>query len=292
MTGSNRATGFSKIPAFLDAIKFHESIFALPFAYVGMFLAANGLPSVSKFLWITLAMVGARTVGMVANRVIDRHIDKRNPRASSRHIPAGILRATDLIAPAVIAFIIFMFAAYKLNFLSFMLAPLAAGYLIFYPFTKRFTWTANLLLGWALAIAPSAAWIGITGKLSLEPIILSCAVACWAGSFDIIYHCQDVKFQKDQNLHSVAKKFGIARAFWIAKLLDTLAIGFLVIVGALCELNFPYFLSCVLAGCLLIYKYFLVKPDDLSKLGIAFMRINAFVSISILSGSLISLYLV
>ena len=111
MTGSNRATGFSKIPAFLDAIKFHESIFALPFAYVGMFLAANGLPSVSKFLWITLAMVGARTVGMVANRVIDRHIDKRNPRASSRHIPAGILRATDLIAQAVIAFIIFMFAA-------------------------------------------------------------------------------------------------------------------------------------------------------------------------------------
>lgn len=291
MTGSNRATGFSKIPAFLDAIKFNESIFALPFAYVGMLLAANGLPSLSKFIWITTAMVGARTVGMVANRVIDRHIDKTNPRASSRHIPAGILRATDLIAPALIAFLIFIVAAYKLNMLSFMLAPLAAGYLIFYPFTKRFTWAANILLGWALAIAPSAAWIGITGKLSLEPIILSCAVACWAGSFDIIYHCQDVKFQEDQNLHSVAKRFGVSKAFFIAKFLDILAIGFLVIVGILCELNFPYFLSCVVAGGILIYKYSLVKPNDLSKMGMAFMRINAFVSLSILSGSSISLYL-
>ena len=289
--GSTWATGLSKVPAFLDAIKFHESIFALPFAYVGMLLAANGLPTLSKFIWITIAMVGARTVGMVANRVIDRHIDARNPRASSRHIPAGILGSKDLIIPAFISFLIFMFAAYKLNVLSFMLAPLAVGYLIFYPFTKRFTWTATLLLGWALAIAPSAAWSGITGSLCIEPIILSCAVACWAGSFDIIYHCQDVEFQNSQNLHSVAKKFGIANAFYMARILDALAVSFLVAVGALCELSFPYFISCAVAAGLLIYKYFLVKPDDLSKLGMAFMRINAFVSLSILSGSSVSLYL-
>ena len=289
MTGSRRATGFSKIPAFLDAIKFHESIFALPFAYVGMFLAANGLPSVSKFLWITLAMVGARTVGMVANRVIDRHIDKRNPRASSRHIPAGILRATDLIAPAVIAFIIFMFAAYKLNFLSFMLAPLAAGYLIFYPFTKRFTWTAYLLLGWALAIAPSAAWIGMVGKLDWQPVLLSTSVALWAGSFDIIYHSQDVVFQKKENLHSVATRFGIPSAFKIARSMDLMAVICLGILGLWMGLGIFYFCGCGLSAGFLIYKYKLVKPDDLSKMGMSFMRINALGSCSMLLGTIGSL---
>ena len=148
-----------KVPLFLDAIKFHESIFALPFAYMGMVLAARGLPTWHQFIWITVAMVSARTVGMAANRVIDRHIDAKNPRSASRHIPAGLLKVPEVIALTLVALVIFLFAASQLNGLALALAPVAAIYLIVYPYTKRFTWTANLLLGWALAISPTAAWI-------------------------------------------------------------------------------------------------------------------------------------
>ena len=185
----------SKIPNFFDAIKFQESIFALPFAYIGMLLSIQNIPSLEKFIWITLAMVSARTVGMIANRVIDRHIDSKNPRAAQRHLPQGILSVTDLLIPGVLAAIFFIACAYMLNAMAFILAPLALLYLITYPLTKRFTWAANLLLGWALAIAPSAAWIGMVGKLDWQPVLLSTAVALWAGSFDIIYHTQDVVFR-------------------------------------------------------------------------------------------------
>ena len=200
---------WTKIPNFFDAIKFQESIFALPFAYIGMLLAIQDIPSLDKFIWITLAMVSARTVGMIANRIIDRNIDSKNPRAAQRHLPQGILSVADLLIPGILASLIFIACAYMLNTLALILAPLALLYLIAYPLTKRFTWAANLLLGWALAIAPSAAWIGMVGKLDWQPVLLSASVALWAGSFDIIYHSQDVAFQKRENLHSVATRFGI-----------------------------------------------------------------------------------
>tara|TARA_Y100000996_G_C22547571_1_gene652419 strand:+ start:83 stop:964 length:882 start_codon:yes stop_codon:yes gene_type:complete len=276
---------------FFQAIKFQESIFALPFAYMGMFLASDGLPEIRQFLWITIAMVMARTVGMVANRVIDKNIDALNPRTSSRHLPMGILKSYDLLVPGTVALLIFIFASYQLNFLAFILSPVAIGYLIIYPYTKRFTWAANIFLGWALAIAPAAAWIGIRGTLDIEIVLLSGAVAFWAGSFDIIYHCQDIEFQKDKPIHSVAKRFGLTNAFRISKMFDVTALILLIIFGLIINISLPFFVACIVAMGLLIYKYILVKPNDLTKLGMAFMRINSLVSTTMLVGTLLSVFI-
>ena len=277
-----------KASLLLEAITFHESIFALPFAYTGMVLAAEGFPTWHQFAWITVAMFGARTLGMSANRVIDRHIDARNPRSSGRHLPSGRLRVVDMTALAVASLGIFLFAAAQLNTLALVLAPAAAVYLIVYPYAKRFTWTANLLLGWALAISPSAAWIGVKGSLGWQPVLLSLAVALWAGSFDIIYHVQDHKFQIVEGLHSVARRFGPVAAFWWARVLDLLALACLLALGLWMELAWPYYIGWAGAGGLLIYKHRLVSPFDLSRLRVAFSRINPSVSITMFAATFIA----
>lgn len=283
------ASAGRKLALFVDAIKFHESIFALPFAYTGMILAADGLPALDKFVWISVAMVGARTVGMAANRIIDRYIDARNPRNASRHLPTGKLSVRDMTLLTLVALAVFVFAAYMLNPLALALSPVAIAYLIFYPYTKRFTWASNLLLGWALAIAPTAAWVGVTGSLAWQPVLLSLGVALWAGSFDILYHTQDYDFQKREGLHSVATRFGIIGAFRFARIMDGLALIALLALGLWMALTWPYYIGLALAAGFLIYKHRLVSPDDLSKLGMAFFRINAYVSTTMLAATLIAL---
>ena len=287
-----------KTTLFLDAIKFHESIFALPFAYTGMILAvyaeseaARWYPTLHQFIWISVAMVGARTVGMAANRIIDRHIDAQNPRNASRHLPSGKLTLRDMSLLTLAALAVFIFAAYQLNPLALALAPVAVAYLVFYPYTKRFTWASNLLLGWALAIAPSAAWIGVTGSLTWQPVLLSLAVALWAGSFDILYHTQDYDFQKQAGLHSVASRFGVAGAFRWARAMDALALIALLALGLWLALSWPYYIGLVIAAAFLVYKHRLVSPDDLSSLGMAFFRINAYVSTTMLVATLIAVLL-
>lgn len=283
------ASAGRKLALFIDAIKFHESIFALPFAYTGMILAADGLPALDKFIWISVAMVGARTVGMAANRIIDRYIDARNPRNASRHLPTGKLSVRDMTLLTLVALAVFVFAAAMLNPLALALSPVAIAYLIFYPYTKRFTWASNLLLGWALAIAPTAAWVGVTGSLSWQPVLLSLGVALWAGSFDILYHTQDYDFQKREGLHSVATRFGIIGAFRFARIMDGLALIALLALGLWMALTWPYYIGLALAAGFLIYKHRLVSPDDLSKLSMAFFRINAYVSTTMLAATLIAL---
>ncbi len=275
---------------FLGAITFHESIFALPFAYIGMVLAADGLPTWHQFAWITVAMVSARTVGMSANRIIDRHIDARNPRSAGRHLPSGRLKVGELATLTLASLSIFIFAAAQLNSLALALAPVAVAYLVLYPYTKRFTWAANLLLGWALAISPSAAWIGVTGRLQWEPVLLSLSVALWAGSFDILYHTQDYDFHEREGFHSVARRFGIAGAFRWARALDALAMVCMLSLGLWMDLAFPYFLGLAVATGLLVYKHRLVSPTDLSRLGRAFGRINAYVSTTMLAATLAALF--
>ena len=284
-----------KMGLFLDAIKFHESIFALPFAYTGMILAAwteseavRWYPTLHQFIWITVAMVGARTVGMAANRIIDRHIDAQNPRNASRHLPSGKLSMRDMTLLTLVAFAVLIFAAYQLNTLALALAPVAVAYLIFYPYTKRFTWASNLLLGWALAIAPSAAWIGVAGSLPWQSVLLSLAVALWAGSFDILYHTQDYDFQKQTGLHSIASRFGVVGAFWWARVMDGLALIALIVLGVWLAIGWPYYIGIALAAGFLIYKHRLVSPDDLSSLGMAFFRINAYVSTAMFTATLIA----
>ena len=265
-----------RVPLFFAAVRFEETVFALPFAYAGMVLAADGLPTWHQFAWITVAMVSGRTLGMSANRIIDRHIDARNPRTAGRHLPTGVLKLYDMVALAAMSLVVLLVAAAQLNTLA--LSPLAIGYLILYPYTKRFTWTANLALGVALAIAPAGAWVGVRGALSWEPVLLAGAVALWAGSFDILYHVQDRDFYVDRGLHSVAQRFGVQAAFRWARTLDALAVVTLVALGLGMELAYPFFVGCALAVGLLVYKHRIVSPDDLSRLGMAFFRINAYVS--------------
>ncbi len=278
-----------KAPRLMSVIRFQESLFALPFAYTGMVLAAQGLPGWREFTWITVAMVSARTFGMSANRIVDRHIDARNPRNAGRHLPAGLLSTADVTAMAVLSLGIFLLAASQLNTLALILAPAAAVYLLLYPYTKRFTWTANLLLGAALAIAPTGAWIGVTGALTWEPLLLSLAVALWAGSFDIIYHVQDMKFYADSGLHSVAARFGAKAAVRSSVVLDVLSIGCLGILGGAIHLGLAYGAGLIAATGALAVKYLVLSTGDASRIGASFFRINAVVSTSIFAGALASL---
>ncbi len=277
-----------RVPLYLGATRFQESVFALPFAYTGMILAADGLPTWQQFVWITVAMVAARTLGMAANRVIDRHIDAANPRTADRHLPRGRLGAAEMTALALAAAGVFLFAASQLNTLALVLAPVAAAYLVLYPYTKRYTWTTNLMLGWALAIAPAAAWIGVRGSLGGEPVLLSAAVALWAGSFDILYHTQDREFHLSSGLHSVAQRFGVEAAFWWARVLDTAALGSLLGLGLWMDLGPWYFAGVGVAAAILVYKHRMISPADLSRLNVAFFRMNAYVSTTVLLATLIA----
>ena len=283
---SSAAARLARVSLFFSAVRFQETLFALPFAYTGMVLAAEGLPTWHQFGWITAAMVGARTLGMAANRLIDRHIDARNPRTASRHLPTGALASADVAVLAGVAAVVFFVSASQLNGLALALSPVAAAYLVAYPYTKRFTWAANLLLGWALAIAPAGAWIGVRGSLDWEAVLLALAVACWAGGFDILYHVQDRDFYVRDGLHSVARTFGVATAFRIAQALDVVAVAALVALGAWMGLAFPYFVGCAVAAALMAWKYRIVSPTDLSRMGVAFMRMNALVSATMLSSTL------
>ena len=282
---------FAKIRFFLNAIKFEESVFALPFAYMGMMLAGHEFPNVDVFVMISVAMVSARTVGMIANRVIDQKIDAKNPRTSRRHLPTGQLKTIELIVPGTISLIIFIITAWQLNRLALVLSPFVIAYLILYPYAKRFTWAANLILGWALAMAPSAAWIAVTGTLTWPPILISLSVALWAGSFDIIYHTQDIEFQVRERLHSIPAKFGLVASFRIAKTMDVLAVVCLLGLGTWLELNVFYFISCIVSACLLWYKFRLVRVANLKGIGMSFMRINPMVSITMLVGTILAIYL-
>ncbi|MCL0028902.1 putative 4-hydroxybenzoate polyprenyltransferase [Dehalococcoidia bacterium] len=293
MTSSDKAQigMLSKAPLFLEAIKFHESVFALPFAYMGMLLADDGFPGWRVFGLITLAMVSARTVGMASNQIVDRHIDARSPRSSTRHLPSRRLNVGEMGALTIVSLGVLVVTAALLNKLALALTPVAAAYIMLYPYAKRFTWTANLMLGWALAIAPSAAWIAVRGNISLEPVLLSLAVALWAGAFDILYHTQDREFHLREGLNSVAARFGIVVAFRISQSLDLLAFVSLVALGLWMRLDWPYYIGCVAAGGMMGYRYYLVSPTDLSNLGRAFMRINGYISTMLLAGTIAAIYL-
>ena len=272
----------AKAPLFLGAVRFQETIFALPFAYSGMALAADGLPELNDFVWVTVAMVGARTLGMSANRVIDRHIDAGNPRTAMRHLPQGLLGAGEMYALCAVSVLVFFVAAWQLNPLALALAPVAAAYLVAYPYAKRFTWAGSFMLGWALAIAPAGAWIGVTGTIEWEAALLSAAVASWASSFDILYHAEDRDYYTRSGLHSVSQRFGIPAAFRISASLDAIAVGCLVAFGLVMGLAFPFYIGCLAVSALLIYRRRMISPDDLSRMGAAFMRINAYVSTTVL----------
>lgn len=261
-------------------IKFEHTLFALPFAFLGAVLAANGLPSWWQMLWITVAMFGARSAAMTFNRIIDRKFDAENPRTANREIPAGKLSVSFAVTFLIASIVLFEVAAYSLNWLTFALSPIALLSVLGYSYAKRFTSFAHLILGWALAISPTAAWISVRGELSdAEPILLSILVMMWTSGFDIMYACQDFEFDKKAGLRSIPAKFGIANSLRIARLFHLQAFIVLLLLYAVTGLGWLAFAGVIAVGALLIYQHTLVKANDLSKMNAAFFTTNAFVSV-------------
>lgn len=268
-----------KFKVFLEMIKFEHTVFALPFAYLGAFLASRGLPSASKLLWITLAMVGARTAAMSLNRLLDRHIDARNPRTAVRALPTGLLGVGEVYIYVVLSFLLLGYSAYQLNLLALKLMPIAVFFLVFYSYTKRFTWACHFVLGVALGLAPIGAWIGITGHWALSPVLLGLGIVAWVAGFDIVYACQDVEFDRQEGLHSIPARFGMQRGLEISGLLHIFAPVLFVAVGLLLQLHILYYSGVGIAIVLLFRQHRLVSAADLTKVGIAFFNLNGYLSV-------------
>jgi 4-hydroxybenzoate polyprenyltransferase len=273
----------SRLSTFLEAIKFEHTIFALPFAYVGMLLAAHGLPSAAQFVWITVAMAAARTFAMALNRLIDREIDARNPRTAARAIPRGLLSPREVALYGLIALILLTIAAWQLNPLCLILMPGAVVLLTGYSYTKRFTWLCHGVLGAAIGLAPVGAWAAITARVDPPSLVLWLAVAAWIAGFDLLYACQDVAIDRAQGLYSVPARFGIAPTLVASSALHALTVVSLVWIGLLLGLGVVYWLGVAVAIVLLIYEHSLLKPTDLSRLNLAFFNVNGYIALVLLA---------
>ncbi len=272
-----------KLSITLRMIKFEHTLFALPFAFLGAILAAEGLPTGWQTLWITLAMVGARSAAMTFNRIVDRDIDAKNPRTASRELPTGKLSLRFAWVFLFVSIAVFLIAAYLLNWLTFILAPVALLSVLGYSYAKRFTSLAHLLLGWALAISPTAAWIAVRGTIDSEvPLLLSLVVLMWTAGFDILYSCQDFEFDRKSGLHSIPARFGIRNSLWIARLFHFQAFVVLVLLGLAAGLGWLAGVGVIAVGALLVYQHSIVKLNDLSRMNAAFFTANAFVSVILL----------
>ena len=264
-------------------IKIEHTLFALPFAFLGALLGANGLPALRQVFWIIVAMVGARSAAMAFNRIADRNYDARNPRTAIRAIPAGLLSVGFVWAFTIVAAAVFLLAAAMLNRLTLILAPVALASVLLYSFTKRWTQFSHLVLGWCLSIAPTGAWIAVRGTLdSAVPSLLSLVVLLWTAGFDVLYACQDYDFDRREGLRSIPARVGIAPALWIARGLHAGAFVALLALYLATNLGSVAFAGVLATGALLIYQHRLVHADDLGRLNAAFFTTNAFVSVILL----------
>ena len=264
---------------FLDAIKFEHTVFALPFAYVAMVLAANGWPAWRVVVWVTLAMTGARTLAMSVNRLADRLIDASNPRTARRHLPTGLLAPWHMLLAAVASGALLALSAWMLNPLCLKLAPWAALFLIGYSYTKRFTWTSHWILGFTDGIAAAGGWIAVSGVFAPPAFILWFALTVWIAGFDLIYACQDVDFDRRAGLHSLPARFGVAPALHAAKVCHVLTVVAFGALGWTMGLGWPYWAGVVVVAGLFVYEHSLISPDDLSRLDVAFFNVNGYIAI-------------
>jgi 4-hydroxybenzoate polyprenyltransferase len=276
---------------FLDAIKFEHTVFALPFAYIAMVLAARGWPSWGVIIWVTLAMVGGRTLAMSVNRLADRFIDARNPRTARRHLPTGLLTSGQVATAAVASAALLFFSAWQLNPLCLALAPLAALFLIGYSYTKRFTWLSHWILGFTDGIAAAGGWIAVREAFDPPALVLWFALTVWIGGFDLIYACQDVEFDRANGLHSFPARFGIAPALLAARVCHALTIVAFVVLGWMVGLGAAYWVGVLAVAGLFVYEHSLVSPVDLSRLDVAFFNVNGYIAVilffAVLAGRLI-----
>ena len=274
-----------------ELVAFPHTIFALPFAFLGMILGAGGFPTPRQLILITIAMVGARTAAMAFNRIADRHIDAANPRTRARPLPSGRVDPAWAIAVTALSILLFLWASWMLRPLCLALAPLALVIVLGYSWTKRFTWLSHLALGLALAIAPVGAWIAVSGPASWAPLLLAVAVVCWTAGFDIIYACQDVAFDRGHALRSIPARFGVPTALRISSLLHAIMMLALLGVAWVTGLGWPYLAGLAIAAAVLIHEHRIVKPDDLTRVNVAFFTLNGWVSVIIFLAAAVDLSL-
>jgi 4-hydroxybenzoate polyprenyltransferase len=260
-------------------IKWEHSVFVLPFALCGAMLAAGGIPAGHQLLWIIVAMIAARSAAMAFNRLADASLDAANPRTQTRALPAGTLTPAFVAAFVVVSCAVLILSATQLNRLSLFLSPFALAVLLLYSYTKRFTRWSHLVLGFAMGMAPSAAWIAVRGSLDLRILLLTAAVTFWGGGFDILYACQDYHFDRESGLHSVPRHFGIGAALWISRGFHLVMLLLLISLVAAFGLGKLAMTGVAMVALLLSYEHSLVSSDDLSKLNAAFFTMNGVISI-------------
>jgi 4-hydroxybenzoate polyprenyltransferase len=263
----------------LEMIKWEHSVFVLPFALCGAMLAAGGIPPAHQLVWIVVAMVSARSAAMAFNRLADASIDAANPRTQTRALPAGALTPTFVAGFVTVSCAVFIFAASELNRLSFWLSPVALAVLLLYSYTKRFTRWSHLVLGFAMGMAPAAAWIAVRGSLDPRILLLTAAVTFWGAGFDILYACQDYDFDRASGLHSVPRYVGIRKALWISRGFHIVMLLLLVSVVASFGLGKLAMMGVFAVALLLAYEHSLVSAEDLSKLNAAFFTMNGVISV-------------
>jgi 4-hydroxybenzoate polyprenyltransferase len=264
---------------FASLVKIEHTVFALPFAYIGALLCVRRIPSGHDLVWITLAMVGARSLAMGLNRLIDAEIDARNPRTAGRELPTGRLSRVQVTAFCALAFALYLLACFQLDPIVRWLWPIPIVGFVVYPYLKRFTWLSHVWLGAVDGLAPVGAWVAITGRLPWEAWALGAAVAVWIAGFDLFYSLFDREVDLAEGLHSAAVRFGVAGAFWGARVLHVLTVVLLAAVGLGLHLGWLYWLGVAAVGLLLGYEHSLVRPGDLRRLDTAFFTVNGVISV-------------
>jgi len=281
-----------KLKIMLEMIKFKYTVFSLPFALMGAFLAARGVPSLKVFSWVVVAMVGARTAAMTFNRIVDRRFDAANPRTANRAIPTGKVSMAESWLMVCLSSLLFFIACWMMNTLALLIAPFALSLTFIYSLTKRFTWLCHVVLGVALAFSPLGGWIAAVGTLSGYPWFLSLGVLFWVAGFDCVYACLDADFDQKAGLHSMPVFLGRKKTFGLAVTFHLLAFLFFTLTGWQQGLNFVYYIGIVLTGAALFYQHLIVNPRDLSRIQMSFFSMNGFIALTLFAVTWISLLLV
>ena len=278
-----------KLATMLEMIKFKHTVFALPFALMGAFLAAGGVPEAMTFLWVVVAMAGARTCAMGFNRIVDRRFDQKNPRTANRALPAGTVRLWEAWLMVVVAGLLFFVACASLNRLTLLLSPFALSLTLLYSLTKRFTWLCHVVLGVALAFSPLGGYVAVQGSLTGFPYTLSLGVLFWVAGFDMVYACLDADFDREEGLYSMPSRFGRDRAFRLAVIFHALAFLLFLATGLLVGLGPFYYGGLAITAVCLFYQHLVVNPRDLSKIQVSFFQMNGIISLVLFLATWLSL---
>lgn len=282
------ASGLALVPALLGLVRFSHTVFALPFAFAGALMATNAWPPLATLGWIVLAMVGARSLAMALNRLIDRRIDAANPRTAGRHLPRGTLTTGQVWAFAAASLAAMLGAVSQLPVLTWWLWPIPVALFVIYPYTKRFTWACHLVLGLAIGIAPIGGWIAVTGAFAPAPVLLWLAVAAWIAGFDIIYALLDVPHDRAAGIHSLPARFGERAALRSAAGLHVVALALLAWAGAAAGMSWPYYAGVAACLVVLAWEHVTVRPGDEARIQAAFGTANGVVSLVFLAGVIVA----